>query len=174
LTFLLKDHFPFPQLNILGHQLTGYEWAFLYELLQRTLGRKEIGAGVEAVGAVEDFIMQRATEDELLTMLQLMPVAYIKAFEYTRSNDYEQPSAAKLQQITSAINGFLSRIGSPAHFTADGKFIRGDTTTSPPSSPDSATETPNEGMGDSQPLPSRSSLQGPPTASGCLSALAVI
>ena len=123
LMFLLKDLFPIPQ-QAYGVYIRGAEWHFLYEGLQRKLGRKEIGYGFEVVGAVEDFI-NRAAEDELLTMLELVPSSYIAAFEKMKSIPDETPNKRELQRIISSINSFLSRIGSPARFASTGRFIRG-------------------------------------------------
>ncbi len=123
LTFLLKDLFPPGTKHFLGARIGGYEWDFLYEFLQRAFGRKEIGVGFEAVIAIEDFITAGATEDELLTMLELLPLAYEKAYEYT-AGSYAKPSQSELKRITAAVNRFLDRIGSPARFKENGVFVR--------------------------------------------------
>jgi len=123
LMFLLKDLFPRRVQNSLGVLLDGYEWDFLYELLQRTLGRNEIGSGNDPIRAVQDFVERRATEDELFTLLELMPHAHIKAFRHAHES-YEEPNSRNIQRITSGVNTFLQSIGSPARFALDGRFSR--------------------------------------------------
>jgi hypothetical protein len=142
LTFLLGDNFSPVQHNVFRDQVSGYEWDFLYQLLQRNLGRLSLANGYDAISAIQDFILHQATEDELLTMLQLMPEAYIKASEHTRNSDYEAPSAVKIRGIMAAINDFLGRIGSPAHFDENGRFIRG-VAASMPQSPQTPVDSPS-------------------------------
>jgi Diguanylate cyclase, GGDEF domain len=123
LNFLLRDLLPPPQLTWTGGEERGEEMWALHELLQRVLGRMQIGSGDGVAAILSDFIM-KAREDELFTMIELIPVARAQGIQ-KRQSPFEQFTRSDHQHISRGVNQFLSRIGSPARFDEQGRFTRG-------------------------------------------------
>lgn len=122
LSFLLRDLLPPPQLTWSGGEERGEEMWALYELLQRALGRMQIGSGDGIAAILSDFIM-KANEDELFTMIELLPAARAAGIK-KRQSPFEQFTRSEHESILRSVNQFLSRIGSLARFDAQGRFNR--------------------------------------------------
>ncbi len=124
LIFLLRDLLPPPEPHSMGGEVGGEEMWELHELLQRALGRLEIGGGDRILTMLGDFI-NRAPEDELLTMLELMPLALERGVTKRKQRSpYGQVNHSDKRHMLDAVNGFLETIGAPARFDREGRFTR--------------------------------------------------
>ena len=120
LYFLLTDIIPPPIRQWGAADLGGDGMVALHELLRRSLGRMVIGGGPGVADALRDFVTDEP-EDELLTMLELLPVAYEQEIWKLHSRRLSSP---ELTSVCLKINQFLERIGSRARFDKRGKFTR--------------------------------------------------
>ena len=122
LYFLLTDLLPPPKPDSFGAETGGEELWSLQELLQRALGRMHIGLG-DGIAAILHHFVMNASEDELLTMLELIPAARVAGIQ-KRASPFERFTTSDRTQMLEAINDFLDRIGSPARFSQRGQFTR--------------------------------------------------
>jgi diguanylate cyclase (GGDEF)-like protein len=122
LWFLVAELLPPPRSVSIGAETGGEEMWELKRLLQEALGRFHIDEGHGIAEVLQNFI-QKAPEEDLLTMLQLLPIARVRGSE-RRGSPFDRVTNSELLSICERINRFLERIGSPARFTGDGILKR--------------------------------------------------
>lgn len=124
--YLVTDLLPPPDPHYMGGVTGGEGFFKLEELLKRRLGRFSLGnADVEE--NIKNFILN-ASEDELLTLVELMPLAQTWADEDESQRGRYAPfwrdTSSKVETIVQSVNLFLEAISSPARFSSDGSFDR--------------------------------------------------
>ena len=119
LWFLVKDLIKAPEPDGMGAEVGGEEMWELHELLQRVLGRMGIGSGRGVGNSIHSFI-ETAPESELLDMIELLSYAQALGAQKARS-PFRRSSPAEIHR---RVNDFLDRIGHPARFDDEGRFVR--------------------------------------------------
>lgn len=122
LYYLVTDLLPGPSPDGMGGVKGGEHLFALEELLKRRLSRLSLGqGGVKEI--IKNFILQ-APEEELLTLIEVMPLAQMLADERDRS-PFPKDTRLKMRNIMDAANRFLEEIACPARFRKDGSFDHG-------------------------------------------------
>jgi diguanylate cyclase (GGDEF)-like protein len=114
-------------------QVSGDGMAFLEEFLRRNLGKLQLAAGGDAGHRIQSFIMN-ASQNELLDVIQLVPIARFAAHKeyltrfYHRGVARHLPAPQESQHVMdvacSELNTYLASTSSPARFAMDGTFHR--------------------------------------------------
>ena len=125
---LITGLFAPPRVTWYAGDLGGAELRALDELLKDRIDRLAFLSPSERSLPPERFIQNfivTAEADELLTLLESMPVAQMKAAaEGERAASSSAGTIDRVATVVQALNGFLAEIGAPARFTSDGKLHR--------------------------------------------------
>jgi diguanylate cyclase (GGDEF)-like protein len=123
LIYLVGDVLEKPRPTSLGGYERTEDYVALDELLRRHLGRLHLtSASLDPFDAIPAFI-QTAPDQELLDLIERLPHAKVVGVQRSGSS-FRTVTNTDLVEMRSRVNKFLKEIGSPACFSADGRFHR--------------------------------------------------
>jgi len=131
LHYVVARLLPIPERDGSGSEEGGEVLYKLDELLRFSLGRQQLGSPRDrSIGGIIEHFILSAPEEELLTMIEIMPAAQGGADdEYTSRmprygfRNYRN-TEKKVEEIRTTMNAFLEAIGSPARFDQTSAFHR--------------------------------------------------